>query len=344
MINHGRTLLLNQKSGDLLQIGEEFIPPEFVPRTLPASLLVLREKIFGESPDRVMLNFRAYQLLQIVHGTELRDLLLDLDHRMTYVDRSGRMLPPDMSRFGVFFSDGDFNAELIGSPAMPDNVGKCSHSFLVTSDGTDFSVNGLSAAAGDVSPLGDTGWSVRMPSSVQAGSTTVTVVRRPQRSVIDVFDLLQGLSASVYDNLFLDNAQHFSTLREIWFSPFESVTYKLAAMVMAIILRTDALPESSGGGRPVVSNLPIIVTEPETVFVTDGDPTSFTVVAENADTYQWQVATDVEFSDLVGETSPTYNIASVSPSQGGNAYRCIVSNAYGPVLSRAAYLNVAASE
>jgi hypothetical protein len=85
MINHARTLLLNIEprtyNSDML--GEEFIP-EFNAIKLPTYLDRARKIIFGTDPDKVFLNFRAYELLSLMHRTELAEFVYALDPRVTY--------------------------------------------------------------------------------------------------------------------------------------------------------------------------------------------------------------------------------------------------------------------
>lgn len=85
MINHARTLLLNIGSNtynaDLP--GEEFIPA-FEPLILPDYLTRAHKILFGATPDKVFLNFRARELLSLVHQTELAEFLYALDPRITY--------------------------------------------------------------------------------------------------------------------------------------------------------------------------------------------------------------------------------------------------------------------
>lgn len=85
MINHARTLLLNVEprtyNGDML--GEEFIP-EFSAVRLPTYLERAHKIIFGTDPDKVFLNFRAYELLSLMHRTELAAFVYALDPRVTY--------------------------------------------------------------------------------------------------------------------------------------------------------------------------------------------------------------------------------------------------------------------
>lgn len=86
MINHGRTLLLNQ-SGRTYQpqyLGEEYIPPLYSEIDLPSYLRTARRLIFGSAPERVFLNFRTRELLHTIHETGLAEYLYDLDPRVTY--------------------------------------------------------------------------------------------------------------------------------------------------------------------------------------------------------------------------------------------------------------------
>lgn len=85
MINHARTLLLNisPNTYNASMLGEEFIP-EFIPVALPDYLQIARDILFGAAPDKVFLNFRAYELLSLLHSTELEEFLLAFDQRITY--------------------------------------------------------------------------------------------------------------------------------------------------------------------------------------------------------------------------------------------------------------------
>jgi hypothetical protein len=64
-------------------LGEEFIP-EFTPVALPSYLQIARNILFGATPDKVFLNFRAYELLSLLHSTELEEFVLAADQRITY--------------------------------------------------------------------------------------------------------------------------------------------------------------------------------------------------------------------------------------------------------------------
>lgn len=90
MINHARTLLLNiaPDTTNIDMLGEEFIPPFNVLR-VPHYLKTPRRIIFGSDPDKVFLNFRAFELLTLIHQTELAEFLYALDPRITYAAAGG---------------------------------------------------------------------------------------------------------------------------------------------------------------------------------------------------------------------------------------------------------------
>jgi len=85
MINHARTLLLNvePRTYNTDMLGEEFIP-QFSSIKLPTYLERAHKIIFGTDPDKVFLNFRVYELLSLMHRTELSEFVYALDPRVTY--------------------------------------------------------------------------------------------------------------------------------------------------------------------------------------------------------------------------------------------------------------------
>jgi hypothetical protein len=86
MINHARTLLLNRSGRTYTRglLGEEYIPEEYIPINVPSYVLTPRRILLGADPDRVFLNFRAWELLSLIHGTELEEFVYELDPRVTY--------------------------------------------------------------------------------------------------------------------------------------------------------------------------------------------------------------------------------------------------------------------
>lgn len=95
MINHVRTLLMNTAQGGYPPTfpGEEYVPA-FQPKRLTRGLRLARQLLFGSAPDRLMLNYRMRQLMELLHSTELDEYVYLLDSRVTYLPLSS-----------VFFDD-----------------------------------------------------------------------------------------------------------------------------------------------------------------------------------------------------------------------------------------------
>lgn len=91
-----------------------------------------------------------------------------------------------------------------------------------------------------------------------------------------------------------------------------------------------------GGATDTTSLAPTITTHPASITVTAGQPASFSVVATNASSYQWQR----DGATIMGATAATYTIAATAPSDNGAQFRVVVSNVYGSVTSNPATLTV----
>ena len=100
MINAVRTVLLNRgrDGAHYTSPGEEYVSPDFIPRRHPPELRRALSQLFGSSPDRLYLNYRLHQIMQVLHSTELEQYVYWLDRRVTY-------LP---------FKDVDFTAGVFG--------------------------------------------------------------------------------------------------------------------------------------------------------------------------------------------------------------------------------------
>lgn len=86
MINHVRTLLLNQHpdTAGPTDTGYEYIPNVFKPLRLPTALETVRKILFGNRPDNYFRNFRVREILSYMHQTELDVFTRQFDPRITY--------------------------------------------------------------------------------------------------------------------------------------------------------------------------------------------------------------------------------------------------------------------
>ena len=114
------------------------------------------------------------------------------------------------------------------------------------------------------------------------------------------------------------------------------------------LLATLLLAACSGGGggggggssTPVVGTPPIIVAQPQSVRVADGQPASFSVTVASGSTvsYQWSRGGVA----IAGATAATYTLAAAQLGDDGATFTVVASNATGTVQSAAATLNVTA--
>jgi hypothetical protein len=81
MINHARTLLLN--TAIVGALGGEYSSPDYVPVTLSPGLQTLWDTLFSKNPAGW--NYRARQLMTILHSTSMSKYVYELDPRITYI-------------------------------------------------------------------------------------------------------------------------------------------------------------------------------------------------------------------------------------------------------------------
>jgi hypothetical protein len=85
MINHARTLLVNHEATEDIYPYEEYIDPAYRKLQLPAEIRFIWERFFGRNSPRWARNYRARELLTILHSGDLESYILDLDNRITYL-------------------------------------------------------------------------------------------------------------------------------------------------------------------------------------------------------------------------------------------------------------------
>jgi len=267
MINHVRTLLMNVSGGsqpgaDFL--GEQLVPAGYTAVELDANLTRVRRILFGVSPDRVMLNYRLWQLMLVLHATELEEYVLALDTRVTYLNDLRNDLFGDASFRPRVASSDATRVYFGGSPEPPDATGRARHRFDVTADATpeitvrrmtppaSTTVTPVSVSGGLLTPVSLTGsgYTVQMGAVGDSRTVVVEVLNRPQWSLGSLNAALHEIGEPVLLSLFgTSRDEPYMTLRELFFDhPY--MPYQLGAAVIALAYRTESvrLRENDGQG------------------------------------------------------------------------------------------------
>lgn len=202
-----------------------------------------------------MLNYRARQLLSLIHASPLVEFATRLDPRLTY-----RFDEADYFADSVFdpqileLNDNDGALKLIGEPTLPDVTGRMRHSVRVEVNSADtvrvridrpvsetvYDIafeNGLSNKV----LLGRTGYQFRLTDTVAIGDVwLVETLHRPQW---DMGQLAANLERVGEDSLLAvfgtSSAEPYATFRNLWNKQGE-LPLRLGAFVMALVYATEA--------------------------------------------------------------------------------------------------------
>lgn len=85
---------------------------------------------------------------------------------------------------------------------------------------------------------------------------------------------------------------------------------------------------------------PVITDQPDDDTAADGETAAFALTATNATSYQWQLDSGSGFANISGATSASYTTPTLTVSDDGNEYRCVVTGLGGSVTSNVATLTI----
>lgn len=264
MINHARTLLMNIEGSSQFhfEYGEEIIPADYRVRTLPQSLINIRKILFGQNPDRAMLNYRCRQLLALIHRSDLEQYITALDSRITYGFSDNPYFDDNIFRPTVVQYEslaGNPDLTVVGTAEPPDKTGRMRQEFLVYSDTSNAcTVTRLNPHwQQEVAVTYESGLSnlIALPGSglyVRKRDTStdplqyrVTSYARPATDLGDLAASLATVGAETLANMFLTGtslggSEPFKTFRNLWES-HNQLPYKLGGLLLALIYHTDTL-------------------------------------------------------------------------------------------------------
>lgn len=252
MLNHLRTLL-HGSSGltpqDPTFPGEERIPAAFRPSTTYSpSVGQLRKLFLGTAPDRLMKNYRVFQLLKVVHGCGLDSFVTQLDPRISY-----RMDRRDLFASASFQPlVSPLNEDAQGKTAWvqnneeytPDTTGRTEWIYNVTlsGDGVTATVDGAVTAH---EAVGAGAYAIALPSTrdkffyheAPAATWAVRTRHRPRR---DLGGLLADALVLPHALLVFgtEQAEPWATFRSLFFDQ-KDFGLRLAGLILALGYRTD---------------------------------------------------------------------------------------------------------
>lgn len=265
MINHARTLLLNVpgKTSSREELGEEYIPADFAPVALPGYLQSVHNVLFGTSPDRYFVNYRARELMQLLHSTELAEYVTALDPRVTYWPEPSPVFFGPADRVTIEQASGPATTKLLlfGPPRSDTFRGRSRYTYDISVetgeveatrvnirvDGTDYYTEITDSNLSQVIQVPGAPQKLRVQLPVAGSRWVVTTIARPAPVITTLMPVLELIGEPVIIGLFgVTDVEPYATFRNLWFDHPLPV-YRLGGLVLAAIYRTDEIYR--GGAR-----------------------------------------------------------------------------------------------
>ena len=236
--------------------GEEAVPPEFRPRKLPAAAAGAWSVLFGKNPDRLLMNYRLAEYLNLLHATDLAGYVTGLDPRITYTP--GRAIPG--SAFEPSVEGSTAPIYFFGDPSPDDALGRLVRSWRIeTLSGNRASVrretSPISDRIVDLSPAAGLSGAVALDEKggfscafdpTPGNVWYVTAASRPSRGLPEVVSALRR-SGFASDELFA-GGEPYKTFENLW-KNHPDLGYRLAGVLLAVGYRADDAGQGLASAR-----------------------------------------------------------------------------------------------
>ena len=259
MYNHARTLLLNAE-GSSTVLGEEPIPTEYRSVILTSPLQTVRGILFGSLPDRLMLNYRARQLLPFIHSVDLLEFVTALDPRITYEFDDTPFLDSSLYQPVIKQIAGTtaVTPVVTGDPAIPDTRGRMLWEWYIEVTGSSevsIAIDGYRTVLAYTVDAGGLSSPVQLPGGVTnqviltqpaVGQTwRVSWMLRPQWTPGQLHARLKSLPETLFVELFrvtetAGRTEPWPTFRNLW-SDHPEMPYALGGLLLGFIYHTELL-------------------------------------------------------------------------------------------------------
>jgi hypothetical protein len=261
MLNHARTILGNFASGTYRGydfIGEELVPTNFRPIVLPSYLQSVHRILFGQTPDRAMLNYRLAQYMTLLHATEFEQYVSALDRRCSYRNSrtsslnltSNQSFAPTSVRLDQ--PETVSSLQLVGNAAAPDMTGVMRQEFVLTvlSDrllveqqtGLRVSTTSELVIDGGVSRrilLADTGYSVIITDPQDGMSWQLELLLRPQHDLRQIYERAKVAGAPTLAQLFETRQDEpWDTFKALW-AEHPEFAFRLIGLLLTVIYQIE---------------------------------------------------------------------------------------------------------
>jgi len=264
MINHARTLLLNESGAtrpapDFFM--EEYVDSKYGQLSLPAYLTQARMPLFGAGADIAYKNYVMRLVMTLLHSTEFVSYVYALDSRVTYLNRSSIVGTPN--KLAATPTNGlalTGSAEVIG---IPDSIPQRAYwewDVEVLSGGpTTYQVRvsrrqpyassvftvGFADGHSDLVPLpGQAQLFFRFKSTMSVGETWVASAS--VLPVVNVADLMAACEKSADAGQLFGNTDPFKVFGELWYK-HAYLTYRLSGYLLAVAYRMEEVRVNAAG-------------------------------------------------------------------------------------------------
>lgn len=259
MFNHARTLLMNLDGSSSIFSnfpGDELIPADYRQLELPTYMDVFRNRIFGASPDRGMLNYRVAQLLTMIEATELQQHVLALDSRITYSSYPTQLALPETfrPRLRAYGAATDEILTIIGKAISPDVTGLTRYDYSLEIVGTSLEIERLVSPVQTKTELIEltdglsqpislplSGYKVRLNTNTAGLKWRIDGFLRPTASLYDIEQSMRSVGEPYLLELFgVDDEEPYETFRNCW-NDHPEFAYRLGGLILALIYRTEEI-------------------------------------------------------------------------------------------------------